>query len=83
MDITTTHKIEINGQVIAEYSITSVDAPAKAETNKTAILATLTIALISEAKNGISQMTMLDTELAEEYLERIACGEDFTIRELV
>lgn len=81
MSYTTIHTIEIDGHAVAEYWISSCDAPAKPERKKTAILAMLARALISEATSGDSGMTMLDTELAEEYLERIACGEDFTIRE--
>ena len=37
MTITTFHAIEIGGHPVAEYSVSSLDEPAKAETSETAI----------------------------------------------
>lgn len=83
MSYNTIHAIEIDGHPVAEYSVSSLDDPAKAETSETAILATLALAAIRKAKGDDSGMIMLDADLAAEYLERIACGEELTIKELV
>lgn len=83
MNYTTTHTIEIDKNPLAECSVSSLGAPAKAETNKMSILATLAISIISEARGEDNGMTMLDTELALEYLERISCGEKLTVKERV
>lgn len=81
--MTNYHTIEIDGRDVATYWIDTCDGQDKPERKKTAILAMLAMALINEARGVDSGMTMLDTDLSTEYLERIACGEQLTIKEYI
>lgn len=81
--MTNYHTIEIDSRDIATYWVDTCDGLDKPERKKTAILAMLAMALINEARGIDSGMTMLDTDLATECLERISCGEELTIKERI